>query len=160
MRQLAAACELNVATLYHYFPSKEALIKAVIAERRYGERLSTGAPPIDAALPPPERLALLVEWLWTNTLAEESVLRLLLGESLRGEAAARASTSSLLEALDQAIAGWLVEGFPELTADPATVATLIRSQVIAFVVEHLALDALPVTAARARSRQVAAVVFP
>src|SRR4051812_26722313 len=34
MRQLAAACGLNVAAIYHYFPSKDALLAAVIDERR------------------------------------------------------------------------------------------------------------------------------
>jgi AcrR family transcriptional regulator len=40
MRQLAAACHLNVATLYHYFPSKADLLRSVVEERRYGERRS------------------------------------------------------------------------------------------------------------------------
>ena len=38
MRRLADACGLNVATIYHYFPSKADVLRAVIEERRYGER--------------------------------------------------------------------------------------------------------------------------
>ena len=34
MRAVAAACGLNVATLYHYFPSKHDLLQAAIAHRR------------------------------------------------------------------------------------------------------------------------------
>ena len=34
MRAVAAACGLNVATLYHYFPSKRDLLQAAIAHRR------------------------------------------------------------------------------------------------------------------------------
>ena len=45
MRMLAGACDLNVATLYHYFPSKAELLQAVLAERGYLERLRTEQPP-------------------------------------------------------------------------------------------------------------------
>src|SRR5262249_59743793 len=34
MRAVAAACGCNVATLYHYFPSKHDLLQAAIAHRR------------------------------------------------------------------------------------------------------------------------------
>ncbi len=47
MRQLATACGLNVATIYHYFPSKADLLRSVMAERRYGERLGTEGPGLD-----------------------------------------------------------------------------------------------------------------
>ena len=33
MRQLASACDLQVAAIYHYFESKDALLAAVVAER-------------------------------------------------------------------------------------------------------------------------------
>src|SRR5262245_48717054 len=55
MRNLATACELNVATLYHYFPSKADLLRALVKERAYPDRF-TGTPPVDPALPPHERL--------------------------------------------------------------------------------------------------------
>ncbi len=35
MRDLAAATGLNVASLYHYFPSKQDLLVAVLAERGF-----------------------------------------------------------------------------------------------------------------------------
>ena len=47
MRQLAAACNLNVATIYHYFPSKADLLRSVMEERRYDERLDRDAPVLD-----------------------------------------------------------------------------------------------------------------
>ena len=34
MRAVAAVCGCNVATLYHYFPSKHDLLQAAIAHRR------------------------------------------------------------------------------------------------------------------------------
>ena len=38
MRQLADACGLNVATIYHHFPSKADLLRAVLEERGYPRR--------------------------------------------------------------------------------------------------------------------------
>src|SRR6478735_2429946 len=95
MRQLATACDLNVATLYHYFPSKADLLESVLRERRYGERLAAETPPLDPAVPTATRLAGLLEWLWANALEEETVWRLLVGEALRGEAAASAMAAEI-----------------------------------------------------------------
>jgi AcrR family transcriptional regulator len=141
MRRLASACGLNVATIYHYFPSKADLLRALIEERRYGERLATEEPPIDAALPPVERLAAFVGWVAERTLEEEVVLRLLLGEGLRGDATARESATGLIAQLDAGLAAWLARGFPELTARglaPEMAARLVRRSLLALVTEHLA----------------------
>src|SRR6185437_9783857 len=35
MRDLASACDLNVASLYHYFPSKSELLEAVLVEHGF-----------------------------------------------------------------------------------------------------------------------------
>ncbi len=51
MRTLAAACGLNVATLYHYFPSKADLLAEVVRQQDYAALLAP-IPPIDAGLPP------------------------------------------------------------------------------------------------------------
>lgn len=160
MRQLATACGLNVATIYHYFPSKNDLLHSVMEERRYGERLSSETPPIDAAQPPRARLATLLEWLWANALDEEAVWRLLIGESIRGEAAAAASASVVVDALAGALETWLGDGFPELAGDQAALARVIRGQVFALVVEHLALGAVTPAVARQRAEELAVVVFP
>jgi AcrR family transcriptional regulator len=160
MRQLAAACGLNVATIYHYFPSKADLLRSVMEERRYGERLSSEAPVLDLAVPPRERLVGLLEWLWDNALAEEAVWRLLVGEALRGEEAATSSAAELVDALAATLEVWLADGFPELTGDLSALARLIRGQVFALVVEHLALGAVTPAVARARANELATVVFP
>ncbi len=160
MRQLAAASGLNVATIYHYFPSKADVLRAVLDERRYGERLSTDAPRLDVALPPRERLVALVGWLWANALDEEAVFRLLVGEALRGEQAATTTAGELVDALAASIEVWLVDGFPELTADPAVVARVLRGQVLALVVEHLALGGVTPRVARQRAQELAMVIFP
>lgn len=160
MRQLAAACELNVATLYHYFPSKADLLRSVIAERRYGERLAVDAPYLDAEAPPRDRLAGLLEWLWANALDEESVWRLLIGESLRGEEAAAESATEVVDALATALEVWLTDGFPEISGDRGALVRVIRGQVFALVIEHLALGAVTPAAAKQRARELAAVVIP
>ena len=144
MRQLADASGLNVATIYHYFPSKADVLRAVIEERRYGERMANEAPPLDLDRPPEERLAELLRWLWSGTLDEQSVLRLILGEGLRGDAAAQMSARNLIAALDVGLVTWLEHGFPELRArdlDPELAARLVRRHLLALVAEQLAAGA-------------------
>jgi AcrR family transcriptional regulator len=159
MRMLAGACDLNVATLYHYFPSKADLLRALIEERRYGERLATEEPPIDATLPAGERLATFVRWVAERTLEEEVVLRLLLGEGLRGDATARESATGLIAQLDAGLATWLARGFPELDARglaPDVAARLVRRSLLALVTEHLATGSADVDA---HADELAEVVF-
>jgi len=160
MRQLASACGLNVATIYHYFPSKADLLRSVMEERRYGERVRIEAPEIRAELAPRERLVHLLDWLLANALAEESVLRLLVGEALRGEPAATASATEIVDLLTATLQTWLVDGFPELTGDVEAVARVIRGQVFAIVVEHLAMGPVSVSTTRTRAQELAAIVFP
>lgn len=161
MRQLAATCDLNVATIYHYFPSKADLLRSVLDERRYGERLSTDAPPLQATDPPRHRLTSLLEWLWAQALEEEEVFRLLVGEAMRGEGTAVSSAGAVASALTASIEGWLRSDFPELAPERAgALARVLRGHVFALVVEHLALGGVDVGAARERGAELAAVVFP
>lgn len=143
MRRLAAVCGLNVATIYHYFPSKADLLRALIEERRYGERMAADGPPIDPALGPHERFGVFFGWVAERTLEEEIVLRLLLGEGLHGNDIARQSARDLLAALDATVTGWLEAGFPELSSGPAAAgppvaARLVRRALLALVTERLA----------------------
>ncbi|HEY8543987.1 MAG TPA: TetR/AcrR family transcriptional regulator [Acidimicrobiales bacterium] len=157
MRQLAGACGCNVATIYHYFPSKADLVRAVIEERRYGERMATEAPPADPALPPAERLATLLRWLWSHTVDEQVVLRLIIGEGLRGDEGAQSSAQTLVDALDAGLTEWLGDGFPELAArgvDPAIAARLVRRHLLSLVAEHLAAGDADADAAAAELGQV------
>ncbi len=45
MRDLAAAAELNVASLYHYFPSKRDLLESVLVEQGFLPLKVTVGPP-------------------------------------------------------------------------------------------------------------------
>jgi AcrR family transcriptional regulator len=159
MRRLASACGLNVATIYHYFPSKADLLRAIIEERRYGERLATEEPAIDPALPPHERLAAFVRWVAERTLDEEVVLRLLLGEGLRSEPAAMDTAAGLLTQLDAGLAAWLAGGFPELDGRGLAVdvaARLVRRSLLALVTERLVTGSVDVDA---HAAELATVVF-
>jgi len=140
MRRLAAACGLNVATIYHYFPSKADLLRALVEEQRYGERMATDDPPLAVHLGPHARFAAFFSWVVTQTLEEETVLRLLVGEGMHGNDVARRAARDLLAALDVTLAGWLAAGFPELSpaTPPPVAARLIRRTLLAVVTEHLA----------------------
>ena len=114
MRQLAAASGLNVATLYHYFPSKADLLGSLLEQRQYGERLFAEAPPVPTHAPPRDRIVALIRWLWEGALEEESVWRLLIGEAVHGEERATTSAHDLVESIDGALTTWLRDLVPEL----------------------------------------------
>ncbi|HJR24362.1 MAG TPA: TetR/AcrR family transcriptional regulator [Acidimicrobiales bacterium] len=160
MRQLAAACGLNVATIYHYFPSKADILRAVMDERRYGERLADEPPAIDASLPPRERLTDLLEWIWDNALLEEQVLRLLLGEAIRGEDEASSSVAVVVELVETTLGAWLADGFPEVHGDKAALGRVLSGQIFALAVEHLATGGLPRKVASARIGEIVQVLIP
>lgn len=144
MRALAKACNLNIATLYHYFGSKAELLQAVIAERRYGDRMAGEVPPVDPALPPRERFTALFEWLWIETTAEDTILRLIVSEGVHGNDGARRSARALLLAVDRWLVDLLTKTFPELEAEPLATpdaARLVRIQLLGLVAEHLVTDA-------------------
>lgn len=162
MRMLAGECGLNVATLYHHFPSKESLLQAVLAERGYLHRLAEERPPAELRRgdpTPAKRLERFVRWLWWASQEEEAVWRLLVGESLRGNPAAREAASAIVAALDDAVDSWLADVVPELGRRRAAVARLVRGLLFSLVVEHLALG--PDDArARSRIRDLVAAVAP
>lgn len=142
MRMLASACDLNVATLYHHFPSKADLLQAVLGDRGYLERLATEPPPPELSTRGGDarrRLTRLVAWLWKASLEEEAVWRLLVGESLRGDPTARAEALALVDGIDAAVAGWVADVVPELGERSATVGRLVRALLFSLIVEHLAL---------------------
>ena len=161
MRRLASACELNVATLYHYFPSKAELVRALLLERRYSERLQEDQPLVDASLPPRQRVEALMAFLWENALAEESVWRVLISESIQGDASVREAVGDLVDSLSAGLAAWMIELFPELadrpSLDAARAARLLQASLFALIVEELAVGRADLPA---RSADLAALFFP
>jgi len=139
MRRLATACGLNVATLYHYFPSKTDLVRTVIEERGYFVLLgSEDAVSFDLDLPLESRLVEFLAFLSAAMLAEEVHVRLLLNESLRREPTAVATVTELLVAIDEAIARWLGEGFPDLAGDPERHGRTVRHLLVSRLIDALA----------------------
>ncbi|MFN8019263.1 MAG: helix-turn-helix domain-containing protein [Acidimicrobiales bacterium] len=142
MRALARECGINVAAIYHYFESKDALLAAVIEERRYEARLVEDIPDLSPDLPTATRLRAIYGTIWQGALAEESVWRLLLGEGLRGEPAALPVGASLLEVFRPGLASWIAAAVPEV-AQPAAVADIMIGQLFAGFVQHTFDPAVP-----------------
>jgi AcrR family transcriptional regulator len=141
MRQLARACGMNVAALYHYFPSKADLLRSVIEERQYALRLQS-LPELDLTLPPRERLVELILAMWQGAQEEEAIWRLLLGEGLRGDETAVAVGRELLAVIAPALRDWLTELFPGKAAgepdmDLDAVATVVLTELLSFFIGQL-----------------------
>ena len=134
MRRLANACGVQVAAIYHYFDSKDALVAAVVAERQYGSRLAE-ALPVDPDAPLAVRTEQLFMAVWEGALDEESIWRVLLGEGLRGEAAVLPVGRSLLELLEPAFADWVRRWLPEID-HPDEVGQLMVAQLLGGFVRH------------------------
>lgn len=146
MRRLAAACGVQVAAIYHYFESKDALLAAVVAERQYGQRIADPLP-IDHDAPARERAAALVRFIWDGAVDEQAIWRLVLGEGMRGEPTVRPVGADLLGLLEPAARAWVAEVLPEVS-DPDAVATVLVGLLIAGFVRHvfepdLDADAIP-----------------
>ncbi len=160
MRRLAERCGLNVATIYHHFPSKAELLRAVVAEQRYLERLpDAAAAPLDLSVPPRARMRRWLAWLWAQAAAEFPLWRLVLGEGIRGETVARASLNQLAAGIGTAIDDCLATLFPEIDEGERPRATrVIRSATFAVCLEGMLYDAEPADLAR-RAEDLAALLF-
>jgi AcrR family transcriptional regulator len=166
MRQLAKACGVNVAAIYHYFPSKADLLRSVIEERQYHLRLRT-LPEIDTSVEPRARVVGLVLAMWQGAVDEETIWRLLLGEGLHGDGTALQVGRELLDAIEPALRAWLGELFPERTDDGNTVVDhdaltqVLMSQLFSFFIGHLFCpEADRAALAHRQADAIAALAFP
>lgn len=139
MRALASACGLNVAALYHYFPSKDALLRAVIEERQYDSQLEAMPVP-DLRLAPAERLAEVVLGMWDGALAEAPIWRLLLSEALHGDRTAREVGDGLRQTLEAALADALPRLVPEVTVAPDVAARTVTATLLSLLLESSLLE--------------------
>lgn len=159
MRALASACGLNVAALYHYFPSKDALLRAVIDERRYGSQLQS-LPLPDLRLGPAERLEALVLSMWEGALSEAPIWRLLLSESLHGDTTAQDVGRDLHRTLEAAMADALPRLVPEITVPPDLAARTVTRALLSLLVEaSLADSAVVADDARRTARDLASLLL-
>ena len=163
MRTLAAATGLNVATLYHYFPSKRDLLVAVLEERGFLDDLAATSHPSLARDPSPDLADLLTDIL-VSMLEVEDFVRLMLGEVLRGDQTARGVGSELFDATEASLERWLVDHRPGLCApgEETALARMLRSLLVGLFVEHVAgvVDGGPATPAvfRVRAVEIAALI--
>jgi AcrR family transcriptional regulator len=139
MRDLAAAAGLNVASLYHYFPSKRELLEAVLVEHGFLPMVDDPPTP-DADESPDLKLASLLAEMLTAILDVEDFVRLMLGEAIRGEETARAVGLDLFTNFQASLETWIKENRPDLDAEAGApaVARLLRAMIVGLFVEHAA----------------------
>lgn len=112
MRDLASAAGLNVASLYHYFPSKRDLLEAVLVEQGY---LPITAPPGEDGAPAPDlTLAEMLTDYMGSMFAVEDFVRLMVGEAMRGESTARSVGVDLFSSFQSSLEEWIAENRPDL----------------------------------------------
>ena len=158
MRRLADQSGLNVATLYHYFPSKRDLLQAAIAHRRTTDL--SPAPPFPDGLggTVEDRLAALLDHLFVGMIAEDDLWRALLAEAIHGDDDVFEPLLETANAFEFALAGWIRDLCPDAPGlyEPAVVGA-IRNAVIGVLVEHLPQFEGRRSALEARARELAHV---
>ncbi|HVJ97858.1 MAG TPA: TetR/AcrR family transcriptional regulator [Acidimicrobiia bacterium] len=137
MRAVAGACGLNVATLYHYYPSKHDLLQAAIAHRRASDLPGSPFPEgIGGTIE--QRLGALLDYLFVGMTVDEDLWRALLAEAIHGDDDVLQPLLETADAFEQALAGWLRDLCPDapVLSEPVIVRAL-RNAVIGVLVEHL-----------------------
>ena len=139
MRDLASAAGLNVASLYHYFPSKRELLEAVLIERGYLPEWANGPRPAADVLPETKLAAVLTDIL-VSMFEVEDFVRLMAGEAMRGEETARAVGVDLFTNFESALAEWIIDNRPDLDerAGASAVAHLLGAMVVGLFVQYTA----------------------
>jgi AcrR family transcriptional regulator len=139
MRDLASAAGLNVASLYHYFPSKRDLLESVLIEQGF---LPIRPAPDEGESPETEPLTLaqLLAEIITSMFEVEDFVRLMVGEAMRGEETARAVGVDLFASFEKSIEDWVTSNRPDLTEGPgaAAVARLLSAMVVGIFIQHAA----------------------
>jgi len=160
MRDLAAACGCNVAILYRHFESKEAILEAVVTERRH--RVFAGDPPVERRGDESDQ-ALLGRFfaaLLDRDLEYEHIYRVFLGEGMRSNEQVVAMRDDLWRATERAYRRWLVTLFPQLQGrrDLTAIARTIRTLVQGAYGELVMAAGDRSRARRRRAREMAVVV--
>jgi len=139
MRNLAAATGLNVASLYHYFPSKRDLLVAVLEDRGFVDDLAA-ASEVSVSRDPATGLADMMDDILQSMLEVEDFVRLMLGEVIRGDDTAFAVGTELFAATQASLEHSLAECGPPLcrTGEEAAMARMLRALLVGLFVEHVA----------------------
>ena len=162
MRNLAAATGLNVASLYHYFPSKRELLVAVLEERGFVDEPGR---PAGRPCPPTRRpdSADLLHDILQSMLEVEDFIRLMMGEVMRGDDTAFAVGRELFDATQASLEVWLSEHQPKARTpeQQAALARMLRSLLVGLFFEYVAGvlgDRDPSVVFRERADEVAALL--
>ncbi len=139
MRDLAAAAGLNVASLYHYFPSKRELLVAVLREHGFVDDLTSSSVPTLHRGPVRVELGDLLAEMLDSMLEVEDFVRLMLGEVLRGDETAHAVGLDLFQATKDSLENWLAENQPDRCPpeDRAALARVLRAVIVGLFFEHV-----------------------
>ncbi len=139
MRNLASATGLNVASLYHYFPSKRELLVAVLEERGFVDGLTAASQPA-LSRDPARGLADLLEDMLDSMLEVDEFIRLMLGEVMRGDQTAHAVGAELFAATQASLERWLEEHDPPVCArsERAAMARMLRTLLVGLFLEYVA----------------------
>jgi AcrR family transcriptional regulator len=166
MRDLASAAGLNVASLYHYFPSKRELLEAVLIERGYQPVWADGpTPEVDPGVE--ATLATVLTDILVSMFEVEDFVRLMAGEAMRGEETARAVGLELFSTFETALAEWIVTHRPDLDQREGArvVAHLLSAMVVGIFVQYAAGvggqdDRDMTTILTERAREIAHILSP
>ena len=139
MRDLASAADLNVASLYHYFPSKRDLLEAVLVEHGFLP-VRAGEPLPDADPSAQSKLSTLLATILLSMFEVEDFVRLMVGEAIRGEETARAIGLDLFTTFNDSIEAWIVKHRSDLDASEAApaMARLLSAMVVGIFIERAA----------------------
>jgi AcrR family transcriptional regulator len=140
MRDLASAAGLNVASLYHYFPSKRDLLESVLIEQGYLPIRPVHVDSEGDVPTEPLTLAQLLAEIMTSMFEVEDFVRLMVGEAMRGEATARAVGVDLFASFETSIEDWVKKNRTDLDDGPgaAAVARLLSAMVVGIFIQHAA----------------------
>jgi AcrR family transcriptional regulator len=137
MRAVAAATDLNVASLYHYFPSKRDLCHAAIAHALSDEAF---AHPFPEGLPGSiaDRLGALIDHLFVSMTESADLWRALLAEAIHGDEDVLQPMLDLSALFEQALTSWVHSLLPDAPAlrDPAVIRA-IRHALYGVMIELL-----------------------
>ena len=113
MRDLAGAAGLNVASLYHYFPSKRDLLEAVLVEQGFLP-VQAPRPELNGQCPDEARLAGLLADILVSMFEVEDFVRLMVGEAIRGESTARGVGLDLFNSFQDLMEQWITKHRPDM----------------------------------------------
>lgn len=147
MRQIARAVGVRESALYHHFPSKNAILQALLGELgpgRTASALTVDVPAMAEALGVEAMLRQLLELVVTNWAApqEQKFFRLMLSEALRLDADGVVHPPALMRRMRGLVAGiieTLVERRLIRRVDPAGAALALMGPVMLLRVMYLAM---------------------